>query len=219
MFLSVDLNGHTIAFKMKVTLQAFSSSGGNIHMKRLRCELLLLAVLCFGTSAQTQTTSANTSPIDAMFGLKLGAPLPKNVVIVKPLKYHEVTVVPPAKMQTFPQCVVILNTNDTLIAAIESTGILDDEENALRIFNTLSFNFSKQCGNPAVPLNLTMNKLHKWEKESHLLTLGLRESADALLGKKSKFWIDVELADSTLEPPKDDDARDREMERKTRKTP
>jgi hypothetical protein len=186
---------------------------------RLQRALYILPLLLLAptTSAQTPTTSANISPIDEMFGLKLGASLPKNVAITKPLEHHEVTLVPPARMQTFPQCVVTLNTNNTVIAAIEGTGIVNDEEDALRIFTSLSSNFSKQCGKPNVLLNQTMNKLHKWEKGSHSLTVGLRESYDALSGKKSIFWIDIDLTDKKLEPPKDADAGDREMERKTRK--
>src|ERR1039458_6204978 len=97
-------------------------------MNRVHFTFLLLALLGFGASAQTQTNSARLTPLDAMFGLELGAPLPKNVAIVEPLKSHEVTVVPPASMQTFPKCVVFLNTNDTLIAAIEATGIVRSEE-------------------------------------------------------------------------------------------
>jgi|ERR1017187_5707589 hypothetical protein len=188
-------------------------------MNRVHFTFLLLALLGFGASAQTQTNSARLTPLDAMFGLELGAPLPKNVAIVEPLKSHEVTVVPPASMQTFPKCVVFLNTNDTLIAAIEATGIVNEEEDALRIFNSLSYNFSKRCGKPDVLLNQTTQKLHKWEKESHNLIVGLRESYGALSGKKSIFWIDLELVDKKLEPPKDGGARERESERKLRKTP
>jgi hypothetical protein len=207
MFLSNDPNGHTTAYKMKVTFQGFSSSA------------VAFAILCFGTSAQAQTTNANISPIDAMFGLQLAAPLPKNVVIVEPLKGHEITVVPPARMQTFPQCVVTLNTNDTLIAAIEGTGIVDDQQDALRIFTNLSFNFSKQCGKANVIMSQTWQKLHKWEKENHILTVGFRQSHDALVGKKTIYWIDIDLIDTQLEPAKDDDTLDRGRERRIRKTP
>ena len=121
------------------------------------------------------------------------------------------------RMQTFPQCVVYLNTNDTVIAYIEATGIVKEEQDALRTFASLSSNFSKQCGKPTVALNQETQKLHKWEKGSHILTVGLRESADALLGKKSIFWIDVELEDTKLAPPADDAALERALERGTRK--
>jgi hypothetical protein len=186
--------------------------------------LLMIPLTASALNAQTigaertPTNGASTSPLNAMFGLKLGASLPKNVAVVKPLQYHEVIVVPPARMQTFPQCVVFMDTNDIVIAAIESTGIVDEEQDALRIFNNLSVNFSKQCGKPEVIMNLQSQKLHKWVKESHDLLLGLRESADSLAGRKNMFWIDIELVDRKLEPPKDEAADERDSERKLRKT-
>src|SRR5688572_21974595 len=96
-----------------------------------------LTLMCF-VSAVSGQTSNSPSPFDSLLGVSIGTNLPSDILIVKPLFGHSLTVAPPIKTTIFPQCRVRLNTNDQLVASIQADYATGSIEEATNVFNNAS---------------------------------------------------------------------------------